>query len=381
MLPYGRHIVGEAEISAVTDALRSEWLTTGPEIERFERGFADFVGAGHAVAVSSGTAALHAAAYVAGIGAGDRAVVPPLTFVASANCVRYQGGEVAFVDVRADTLTLDPKLVAAQMPERCKAVVTVDFAGLPSDLDELGRLAHAHGALLIEDAAHAIGAEYRGRQVGSIADLTVFSLHPVKQMTTGEGGVVTTENDEWAREMRRFRNHGISVDATERAASGSWLYDVPTLGLNYRLTDFQAALGRAQLARVPEWLERRREIAAAYSAAFADAAALELPVEPADRRSGWHLYVVRLRPGGLRVDRAEVLRALRGENIGVNVHYIPVHYLSSYSALGHGRGGWPVAEDAYDRLITLPLWAGMTDLDVEDVIAAVRKVCAAYAAT
>lgn len=375
MLPYGHQVIGDGEIRAVERALRSEFLTTGPEVDRFEAEFAEFVGARHAVAMSNGTAALHAAAHVAGIGPGDTAVVPPLTFVASANCVRYLGGDVVFVDVRRGTLTLDPDLVAASMPPRCKAVITVDFTGLPSDLDELRLLAHGHGALLIEDAAHAIGAEYRGRKVGGIADLTVFSLHPVKQMTTGEGGVVTTNSDEWASVLRRFRNHGISVDAAQRAASGSWIYDVPTLGFNYRLTDIQAALGRAQLEHLPTWLARRREIAAMYSDMLAPLDVLELPVEPADRRSGWHLYAVRLRSGALRADRAEVFSALRAENIGVNVHYIPVPHLTYYRRLGHVPGGWPVAEDAYERSITLPLWAGMTDADVRDVCDAVSKVC------
>jgi len=378
MLPYGHQLVTDDDVAAVAGALRSDWLTTGPLVARFEGDFAAFVGARHAVAVSSGTAALHAAAYAAGIGPGDEVIVPALTFVASANCVRYLGGTVVFADVRPDTLTLDPLDVARRITARTKAIVAVDFAGLPCELDDLLAMASASGAVLIEDAAHAVGATYRGRPVGSIAPLSTFSLHPVKQMTTGEGGVVTTASDAHAASMRRFRNHGIDLDARQRGDLGTWTYDVSDLGFNYRLTDVQSALGSSQLRRIPQWSIRRQEIAARYLAAFADLPSVELPATAGDRTSGWHLFVIRLRLERFTVDRAQVFRALRAENIGVNVHYVPVPWHSYYRQLGHRRGGWPVTEDAYERMITLPLWAGMTDQDVADVINAVRKVVVAY---
>jgi UDP-4-amino-4,6-dideoxy-N-acetyl-beta-L-altrosamine transaminase len=378
MLPYGHQIIDDEDVAAVTAALRSDWLTTGPLVATFERDFARFVGARHAVAFANGTAALHGAAVAARIGPGDEVIVPALTFVASANCVRYVGGTVVFADVRPDTLTIDPDDVARRITARTRAIVAVDYAGQPCDLDELAGLARRHGASLMEDAAHAVGATYRGRPVGAIADLTTFSLHPVKQLTTGEGGVVTTASDAAAASLRRMRNHGIDADARQRAAAGTWAYDVVELGFNYRLTDVQSALGSAQLRRLPRWLDRRRAIAARYGAAFAELPeVVPLAVSP-DRASSWHLYVVLLRTERLTVGREQVFRALRAENIGVNVHYVPVPHHTYYRALGYAPGDWPVAEDAYERMITLPLWAGMTDGDVDDVIAAVRKVVTAY---
>lgn len=379
MLPYGHQVVPDEDVEAVVRALRSDWLTTGPAVASFERAFAAFVGARHAAAVSSGTAALHAAAFAAGVGPGDEVIVPALTFVASANCARFLGGTVVFADVRPDTLALDPAEVARLITPRTRAIVTVDYGGQPSDLDELMDLARRHGLVLIEDAAHAIGAEYRARRVGSIAHLTSFSLHPVKQLTSGEGGMVTSDDERLAARVRLFRNHGISSDAREREAAGSWFYDVVELGYNYRLSDIQCALGEAQLRHLPQWLARRREIAARYLVGFVGIGALETTTVLADRVSAWHLFVVRLRLEQLRAGRERLFGALRSENIGVNVHFVPVPWHSYYQRIGYGRGQWPVAEDAYERLLTLPLWAGMTDGDVEDVIAAVWKVCSAYA--
>lgn len=375
MLPYGRHCVDEADIEAVVAVLRSDWLTTGPIVDEFETAFAKVVGVPHAVAVSSGTAALHAAAFAAGIGPGDEVITTPLTFAATANCARYLGGTVVFADVRPDTLNLDPAKVEACITPRTKAVITVDYAGEPSDLDELDALASRHGFTLIEDASHALGATYRGRPVGSLARLTTFSLHPVKHITTGEGGLVTTDDPTLASRLRIFRNHGITREHQRRE---DWRYEMAELGYNYRLSDIQSALGLSQLERLPEQIVRRREIATQYTRALAALPEIERPVVLADRESAWHLYVVRLRLDGLRVGRAEVFRALRAENIGVNVHYIPVPWHPYYESLGFRRGGWPVAEGAYERLLSLPMFPAMTDTDVEDVVLAVDKVLAHF---
>jgi perosamine synthetase len=379
LLPYGHQIIDDADVAAVVSALRSDWLTTGPAVEAFESEFAEAVGAKFAVALANGTAALHAAAFAAGVGPGTSAITTPLTFAASANCVRYLGGRVSFADVQADTLNIDPARVAELIAPGTRAIIAVDYTGQPADLDELQGQAHRAGAVLIEDAAHALGGSYKGRRVGSVADLTTFSFHPVKQITTGEGGLVTTDDERLASRVRLFRNHGMTTDARQRETTGAWHYDIVELGFNYRLTDLQCALGRSQLPRLSGWIARRREIAAHYRDALQAEPGLELPSVRADRESAWHLYVIRLRLDRLRVGRGEVFRALRAENIGVNVHYIPVPWHPYYQQLGFTKGSWPVAEAAYERLVSLPMWAGMTPADVNDTIAAVRKVLGAYA--
>ena len=371
MLPYGRHRVDDADIEAVVAVLRSDRLTTGPTVDEFEAAFAKAVGARYAVAVSSGTAALHAAASAAGIGPGDEVITTPMTFAATANCVRYLGGTVVFADVRPDTLNLDPAKVEACITPRTKAVIAVDYAGQPSELDELEALAARHGFTLIEDASHALGATYRGRPVGCLAPLTTFSLHPVKHITTGEGGMVTTNEPALAARLRIFRNHGITREHRRR---DGWLYEMVELGYNYRLTDIQSALGLSQLERLTDQIARRREIAATYTRAFATLPEIEPPVTLAERESAWHLYVVRLRLDRLRAGRAEVFRALQAENIGVNVHYIPVPWHPYYATLGFRPGAWPLAEGAYERMLSLPIFPAMTDADVEDVVHAVEKV-------
>lgn len=379
LLPYGRQTIDGADIAAVVGVLQSDWLTTGPAVRRFEGTFAAAVGAQHAVAVSNGTAALHAAMFAAGVGPGDEVVTTPMTFAASANAVRYQGGTVVFADVRRETLNLDPDQVRSAITPRTKAIVAVDFTGLPADLDELRAIAGENGLTLIEDAAHALGATYRGARVGSVADLTTFSLHPVKHITSGEGGVVTTNDAALADRLRLFRNHGITTDHRQREAQASWEYEMVDLGYNYRLTDLQCALAESQLKKATQWLVRRNEIATAYQQAFAARSDVECPSVPHDRQSGWHLYVLRLNLSRLRAGRAEVFRALRAENIGVNVHYIPVPWHPYYASQGYHRGQWPVAESEYERLISLPMWAGMTAVDVDDSIVAVHKVLDAYA--
>ena len=378
MLPYGRQTIEEEDIEAVVAVLRSDWLTTGPAVPAFESTFAAAVDAGHAIALSNGTAALHAAMFAAGVGEGDEVIVPAMTFVASANCVRYQGATVVFADVSPDTLNVDPDRVAAAVTPRTRAIVTVDYAGQPSDLDELREIADRHNLVLVEDASHALGARYRGRRVGSIADLTTFSLHPVKLITSGEGGVVTTNDPELARRLRLFRNHGITSDHRQREVSGTAYYEMTDLGYNYRLTDFQSALGQSQLSRLAASVARRTEIANLYDAGFRQIPAITPLRRVEDRQSGWHLYVVELDFARLRVGRDEILSALRAENIGVNVHYVPVPWQPYYQALGHTVGDRPVAEGAYQRILSLPIFPAMSDQDVEDVLAACEKVVRAY---
>jgi perosamine synthetase len=378
MLPYGHQWIGDDDVEAVIQVLRSDWLTTGPNVARFEEAFAAQVGAKYAVAVCNGTAALHAAVFAAGIGPGDEVIVPAMTFAASANCVVYQGGTVIFADVRSDTLNVDPACVAAAITPRARAIVTVDYTGQPSDLDELNDLAARHNLKVIEDASHALGATYRHRPVGKLAHLTTFSLHPVKHITTGEGGVITTDDAEMAARLRLFRNHGIATDHRQRETAGSWFYEMVALGYNYRLTDFQCVLGLSQLKKLPAWLARRREIAARYSEAFAALPEIEPPTVLLDREPAWHLYVIRLNLARLRVGRADVFQALRAENLGVNVHYIPVPWHPYYQKLGYIKGQWPVAEAVYERLISLPIFPAMSDEDVEDVMAACFKVIGAY---
>ena len=374
LLPYGRQSIDEADIQAVVETLRSDWLTTGPRIAEFEAAFAARTGARHAVSFSSGTAALHAAAFTAGLQAGDEAITSPLTFVATANCVLYQGAVPVFADVSPDTLNLDPEQAAVRITSRTRALLPVDYAGHPADLESILELAERHGLVVIEDACHAAGAEYKGRPVGSLAHMTVFSFHPVKHIATGEGGMVTTDNPKFAETLRRFRNHGVSSDARQRQSAGQWQYEMVLLGFNYRLTDMACALGIQQLKKLEANLARRRQIAARYTAAFREVTEVVPPAVRPDVNPAWHLYPIRL---GVKrkADRGQVFQALRAENIGVNVHYIPVHRHPYYSQrFGYRGGEYPVAENAYERLITLPMFHGMCDQDVEDVIRAVDKV-------
>lgn len=381
LLSYGRQAIDDSDVDAVVSALRSDWLTTGPEIGRFEDALEDATGAAHAVAISSGTAALHAAMHALGVSADDEIIVPTLTFAASANAVLYAGATPVLVDVRPDTLLVDPAAVEAAVTPRTRGVIAVDYAGQPCDYDELNELCSRHDLFVVSDAAHALGARYKGRPVGTLGRMTTFSFHPVKHVTTGEGGAVTTDDPALERRARRFRNHGISSEHHERERRGSWHYDMEDLGYNYRITDFQAALGRSQLSRLDGWIRRRREIAARYDDAFAGIESVRPLARLADREHAYHLYVVRLALDTLRASREQVFAALRAEGIGVNVHYIPVHFHSYYRArFGWGPGMCPVAEAAYEDILTLPLFPTMSDADVEDVVEAVSKVCAAYAA-
>jgi len=379
-LPYGRQWLDEDDVAVVVEVLRSDWLTTGPKVAEFEEAFADFVGAEKAVAVSSGTAALHAAMYAADIGPGDEVIVTPMTFASSANCVVYQGGTPVFVDVDPHTLLIDPDQVEAKITPRTKAIVAVDYTGQPCDYDALHAIAEQHDLFLVADACHAPGATYKGRPVGSLADLSAFSFHPVKHITTGEGGTITTDDPKLARRMRVFRNHGITTDHRQREKQGSWFYEMVDLGYNYRLTDVQCVLGLSQLRKLPAWVARRQEVARRYDDAFADLPGVK-PLAVRDEVShAYHLYVVRLNLDRFRVNRAQVFSALVAEGIGVNVHYIPAHLHPFYrQRVSTGPGLCPVAEAAYERLITLPIFPRMSEGDVDDVVAAVRKVTEAYA--
>ena len=379
LLPYGRQSLDDGDVQAVVEVLKSDWLTTGPKVGEFEERFSAWVEAEYAVSFSSGTAALHAAAFAAGLGPGDEAITTPMTFCATANCVLYQGAKPVFADVSADTLNLDPGEVAKRLSSRTKAILAVDYAGHPADLDALLAVAQSRGIPLIEDACHALGGEYRGKRVGGIADMTVFSFHPVKHLTTGEGGMVTTNDAALAETLRRFRNHGISSEARQRQASGQWYYEMVLLGFNYRLTDVACALGLSQLKRLDANLARRREIAARYTAAFGNLPGIIPPGVRPDIKPAWHLYPIRVKSAELNADRTQLFRALRAENIGVNVHYIPVHLHPHYrDQFGYRGGEYPVAEAAYEQLISLPMFHGMTEQEVEDVIAAVSKVLEAY---
>ena len=378
-LPYGRQSIDEDDIQAVVETLRSDWLTTGPKVNEFEEAFAAWVGAKYAVSFSSGTAALHGAAFAAGVGVGDEAITSPMTFAATANCILYRGGTPVFADVRENTLNLDFALAEKAITSRTRAILPVDYAGHPADLDDFLQLADRHGLTVIEDACHALGAEYRGRRVGSISHMTVFSFHPVKHLTTGEGGMVTTGNPRFADALRKFRNHGISSDARDRQTKSLWYYEIVLLGFNYRLTDIACALGLKQLSKLGPNLERRRQIACKYGQAFRMLTAVECPVTLADAAHAWHLYPIRLRLERLRAGRDEIFRALRAENIGVNVHYIPVHLHPYYRQhFGYQGGEFSVAEGAFERLISLPMFASMSDDDVDSVIRSVEKVTEFY---
>lgn len=376
-LPYGHQVISDEDVAAVGEALRSDWLTTGPRVPAFESLLAEATGARHAVAFSSGTAALHGAAVAAGLGPGDEAITTPLTFVATANAILYAGATPRFADVTPDDLLISPDAVAAAVTPATKAITAVDYAGHPADYDALRRIADAAPAgraVLIADAAHSLGATRDGRAVGTMADMTVLSLHPVKIMTTGEGGAVLTDRDDLADHLRRFRNHGISTELAERR---DWTYAMVELGYNYRLTDIAAALGSSQIRRLDEFLARRRALAARYLDRLADHPAVESPAVAPGTDPAWHFLFARLRLERLRVDRGTVFRALRAENIGVNVHYIPVHthpfYRERFPDLS-----MPVAEAQYERLLTLPLHVGMTDGDLDDVVTALDKVTEAY---
>lgn len=376
LLPYDHQWLDEDDINSVVAVLRSDWITQGPKVDEFERKLAEYCGVKYAVAVSSGTAALHAACAVAGISDGDEVITTPITFSATANAVVYCGGKPVFADVKEDTLNIDVDKIREKITPRTKAVLPVDFAGHPADLDAIMALARERDLVVIEDAAHALGAEYKGRKTGGLADMTIFSFHPVKHITTGEGGMIVTDREELYEKLRIFRHHGIERG---EAACAPWYYDIRRLGHNFRLTDFQCALGISQLKKLDYFIQRRREIATRYNEAFAPSGTFLTPVEEAGVKAVYHIYVIRLRLERLRTGRREVFEALRAENIGVNVHYLPVHLFSFYrERFGYRKGDYPLAEKYYEQTMTLPIFPKMTKEDIEDVIKAVQKVINYY---
>lgn len=381
LLPYGRQSIDEDDVRAVAEQLRSDFLTTGPTVERFEAAFAKAVGAKHAVAVANGTAALHLMARAAGLGTADRATTTPMTFVATSNAVLYVGAEPDFADVDPETGLLGPEAARGTLTATTRALITVDYTGQPVDYGAFKDLADERGLAWLSDAAHALGAEVGGRRVGPQADLTMFSLHPVKHVTTGEGGVVTTDREDLAARLRLLRNHGMDREAAKRfGPARAYYYEVVDLGYNYRLTDIQCALGLAQLRKLDGFLDRRQRLAARYTKELGDLDGLRVPSLRKGVRHAWHLYVVRLDLGRLRVSRDRIFEALRAENIGVQVHYIPVHLHPYYRERSRpGTVTLPHAESWYEQILTLPLYPGMTDADQDDVIEAVRKVLAWYA--
>lgn len=375
MLSYGRQWINEQDIEAVTQILRSDFLTTGPVVGEFEQAIARYVGAKYAVSFSSGTAALHGAVFAAGINEDDEVITTPMTFAASANCVLYQKGRPVFADIDPETGNIDPYTFEKSISARTRAIIPVDYTGRPVPMQEILKIADKYGLTVIEDAAHAFGASYGDTRIGSLADMTMFSFHPVKHITTGEGGIITTNSSDYYERLLMFRTHGITKDGSKLIHNeGAWYHEMQELGYNYRMNDIQASLGISQLRRSAEFLERRRALVKQYQEGLADLKEIILPSEKHNENSSWHLYVVQLRLEELTTGRKEIFEAIQAENIGVNVHYIPVYLHPYYARLGYESGICPQAENWYEKIITLPLFPLMTNEDVQDVISAVKKV-------
>lgn len=379
-LGYGRQYVDEDDIRAVVDVLRSDFLTCGPAISSLEKKICEITGARYAVAVSNGTAALHLACLAAQIGTGDEVITTPITFAASANCALYCGARPVFADINPETYNISPSAIRECITPATKAVVAVDFTGQAVELEEIQAICKENQLVLIEDAAHSLGTRYRGKAVGSIADMTTFSFHPVKTVTGGEGGAITTDNEEYYRTLLRLRAHGITrvQDEMCNPSDAGWYYEQVELGYNYRITDFQAALIESQLNKLERFSQRRKEIVQKYNEAFADIPEIIIQKEIPESDTTRHLYILRLNLESLRCSRREFFDAMHAENIKVQIHYIPVYYHSHYEKLGYSKGLCPNAEKLYDEIMSLPLFYSMTDRDVEDVIRAVRKIIDAY---
>jgi len=379
-VPFASPLISDDEIAEVVDTLKSGWLTTGPKVQRFEKEFAQFVGSKYAIAVSSCTAALHLALVATGIGPGDEAITTPFTFVATANVILHVGAKPIFVDIRPDTFNIDVEKISAVITPKTRAIIPVHYAGQPCEMDEIMEIATKHKLLVIEDAAHAIAAEYKGRKVGTIGDVTCFSFYATKNLMTGEGGMVTTNHAELAEKIRILSLHGMSKDAWKRyTATGSWYYEVLSPGYKYNMTDIQASLGIHQLQKLEIFQKRREEIVKAYNQAFAGLDAVVPPFVQPGVKHAWHLYVIKIVPERLKIDRNRFIEALKEEGVGTSVHFIPVHLHPYYrEKFGFKRGDFPRAEEAYDRVISLPLYPKMSDEDVGHVIEAVRKVATRY---
>jgi len=377
LLPYGSQSVTEGDADAVRDAVLDDWITQGPKIDAFEDAVADACNATHAVAFSSGTTALHAAVAAAGIDRGDEAITSPLTFAGTANAIVYNDGTPVFADVHPDTLTIDPNRVEDRITGRTKALLPVDFAGHPCAYDALREIAEEHNLTMIADACHALGATYHDRPLGSLADMSVFSFHPVKHITTGEGGMVLTDCPTFNDRLERFRHHGIVKDTSDlqHPDEGPWYYEQQQLGHNFRITDIQCALGLQQIERLDAFLDRRRQIANRYDNAFSDLPGICPPPEAEKVTHAYHIYPVQFDLDRCQTNRTTLFEAFRAENIGVQVHYLPVYRHPYYrEEFGFETGHCPHAEQYYERAITLPLFPAMTEQDVNDVLTATNKI-------
>ena len=373
---YGHQWIDEHDIAAVIEVLKSDYLTCGPKIEELEKKMCDVTGGKYAVAVSNGTAALHIACLAAGIGEGDEVITTPITFAASANCALYCGAVPVFADISPDTYNISPEDIERKITDKTKAVVAVDFTGQAVQIEEIKSICKRHNLMFIEDGAHSIGTKYKGERIGSLADMTTFSFHPVKTITGGEGGVVMTDHKELYKKLLLYRTHGITRNPQMllAKADGPWYYEQIELGFNYRMTDMQAALICSQLEKLNMFVQRRKEIVKMYNEAFADVPEIIVQKEIEESDTARHLYIIQLELSRLKVGRLEVFQALKAENVCCNVHYIPVYYFPYYQTLGYRRGLCPNAEKLYEGIISIPLYYAMSDEDVESVIHAVLKV-------
>ncbi len=379
---YGRQYVDDEDIAAVAEVLKSDLITCGPRVEALEKQLCEITGSEYAVVVSNGTAALHLAALAAGFQEGDEVIVSSITFAASSNCVLYCGAKPVFADIRPDTYNIDPTSVRKLITPKTKGIVAVDFTGQAVELDELQAICREYNLVLVEDAAHAIGTKYKGRPIGSIADMTCFSFHPVKTVTGGEGGAITTNDEALYHKLLRLRTHGITRVLSEMVhpTDALWYNEQVELGYNYRMTDFQAALLSSQLRKLPLFSARRKEIVEKYNKAFADMPEIIVQREIPESDTTRHLYIIRLNLEKLNCDRRQFFDALYAEHTCPQVHYLPVYYHSYYEKLGYRKGICPNAEKYYEEVMSIPLYYSLTDEDVEDVIHAVKKVVAYYSA-
>lgn len=378
---YGRQWIDESDILAVEEVLRSDYITCGPKVEELENALCKYTGAKHSVVVNSGTSALHCACMAAGIGPGDEVITTPLTFAASANCVLYCSGKPVFADVNPHTYNIDPDSIEKHITEKTKAVIAVDFTGQAVEIDRIKEICDKHHLIFIEDAAHSIGTKYKGKEVGSLADMTCFSFHPVKTVTAGEGGAVLTNDDGFYQKLVLAHAHGITHDESlmeEAPHEGPWYYEMISLGYNYRMTDFQAALLLSQLKKIEDFKKRRQEIVKLYNEAFSNIPEIIVQEEIKESDTCRHLYIIRLDLDKLDCTRREFFDAMSAENVQPQIHYVPVYWFPYYKHLGYERGLCPVAEDIYKGIMSIPLYPKMTDQDVDDVIHAVKKIVEFY---
>ncbi len=377
---YGKQYIDQEDIDAVVASLKSDFITTGPQTVNVERKLCEITGAKYAVVVANGTAALHLAALTAGFKEGDEVIVSSITFAASANCVLYCGAKPVFADIKPDTYNIDPESVRSLITPKTKGIVAVDFTGQSVENDEIRAICEEYNLVFIEDAAHAIGTKYKGKPVGSVADMTCFSFHPVKTVTSGEGGAITTNDYETYRRLLRLRAHGITRNQEEMVnpTDALWYNEQVELGYNYRITDFQAALLLSQLHKLPAFAARRKEIVGMYDRAFADMPEIKLQREIPESDTVRHLYILRLNPERLNCDRRQFFDALYAENICPQVHYLPVYWHSYYEKQGYEKGLCPNAEDFYNEVMSIPLYYALTDEEVRDVICAVKKIVEYY---